>query len=60
MALRFQGFTVASAGTGEEAIAQVGAFRPHLIVLDVMLPDMEGFDVAAAWARSARASRSSS
>ncbi len=47
MALRFQGFTVASAGTGEEAIAQVGVFRPHLIVLDVMLPDMEGFDVAA-------------
>ncbi len=47
MALRFQGFTVASAGTGEEAIAQVAAFRPHLIVLDVMLPDMEGFDVAA-------------
>jgi two-component system, OmpR family, response regulator len=46
MALRFQGFAVQSAGTGAEAIAQVGAFRPHLIVLDVMLPDMEGFDVA--------------
>jgi len=24
----------------------VASFRPHLIVLDVMLPDMEGFDVA--------------
>jgi two-component system OmpR family response regulator len=47
MALRFQGFEIASAGSGEEAIAQVAAFRPHLIVLDVMLPDMEGFDVAA-------------
>jgi two-component system OmpR family response regulator len=46
MALRFQGFAVQSAGTGAEAIAQVSAFRPHLIVLDVMLPDMEGFDVA--------------
>jgi two-component system, OmpR family, response regulator len=46
MALRFQGFGVESAGTGAEAIAAVAAFRPHLIVLDVMLPDMEGFDVA--------------
>jgi len=46
MALRYQGFAVESAGTGAEAIAQVAAFRPHLIVLDVMLPDMEGFDVA--------------
>ncbi|MDP9294401.1 MAG: response regulator transcription factor [Actinomycetota bacterium] len=46
MALRFQGFAVESAGTGAEAIAAVGSFRPDLILLDVMLPDMEGFDVA--------------
>ena len=46
MALRLQGFDVESAGTGGEAIAAVSAFKPHLIVLDVMLPDMEGFDVA--------------
>jgi two-component system, OmpR family, response regulator len=46
MALRFQGFEVGSAGTGTEALAQVDDFRPDLIVLDVMLPDMEGFDVA--------------
>jgi two-component system OmpR family response regulator len=46
MALRFQGFEVASAGTGADALAQVERFRPHLMVLDVMLPDMEGFDVA--------------
>jgi two-component system OmpR family response regulator len=46
MALRFQGFEVAAAGTGQEALDQVTAFRPHLMVLDVMLPDMEGFDVA--------------
>jgi len=46
MALRFQGFGVETAGTGAEALAAVTAFRPHLIVLDVMLPDMEGFDVA--------------
>jgi two-component system, OmpR family, response regulator len=46
MALRFQGFEVASAGTGEEALAEVERFRPQLMVLDVMLPDMEGFKVA--------------
>jgi two-component system, OmpR family, response regulator len=46
MALRFQGFAVESAGTGGDAIAAVTRFRPDLIVLDVMLPDMEGFDVA--------------
>jgi two-component system OmpR family response regulator len=46
MALRFQGFAVESAGTGADALAAVTGFRPHLMVLDVMLPDMEGFDVA--------------
>jgi two-component system, OmpR family, response regulator len=46
MALRFQGFTVQSAVTGREALAAVSSFRPHLMVLDVMLPDMEGFAVA--------------
>jgi two-component system, OmpR family, response regulator len=46
MALRFQGFEVASAGTGEEALAEVERFRPQLMVLDVMLPDMEGFKFA--------------
>jgi two-component system OmpR family response regulator len=46
MALRYQGFEVASAGTGAEAISQVKEFRPHLLLLDVMLPDMEGFEVA--------------
>jgi two-component system, OmpR family, response regulator len=46
MALRFQGFEVETAGTGTDAISAVTSFRPHLIVLDIMLPDMEGFDVA--------------
>ncbi len=46
MALRYQGFEVASAGSGAEAMAQVEAFKPQLMVLDVMLPDMEGFEVA--------------
>jgi len=47
MALRFHGYAVETAGTGADALSAVTAFRPDLIVLDVMLPDMEGFDVAA-------------
>ena len=46
MALRFHGFTVESAATGQEALERVRSWRPHLMVLDVMLPDMEGFEVA--------------
>jgi two-component system OmpR family response regulator len=46
MALRFQGFKVQSAATGREALAAAASFKPHLMVLDVMLPDMEGFEVA--------------
>jgi two-component system OmpR family response regulator len=46
MALRYEGFTVETASNGREAIAAVEATRPHLIVLDIMLPDIEGFDVA--------------
>jgi two-component system, OmpR family, response regulator len=46
MALRFQGFTVETAANGRDALAAVSRFKPHLMVLDVMLPDMEGFDVA--------------
>jgi two-component system OmpR family response regulator len=46
MALRYEGFEVASAGTGAEALSAVRDHRPHVMLLDVMLPDMEGFDVA--------------
>ena len=46
MALTYQGFTVESAGTGRDALEAVARFRPHLVLLDVMLPDMEGFEVA--------------
>jgi two-component system OmpR family response regulator len=46
MALRYQGFEVESAATGHEALAAVERFRPELMVLDVMLPDMQGFEVA--------------
>ena len=46
MALRYEGFEVTSAATGAEALTKVRTQRPHVMLLDVMLPDMEGFDVA--------------
>jgi two-component system OmpR family response regulator len=46
MALRFQGFRVGTAENGREALAAVRSFQPHLMLLDIMLPDMEGFEVA--------------
>ena len=46
MALRYEGFDVETAASGAEALAGVASYRPHLMVLDIMLPDMEGFEVA--------------
>jgi two-component system, OmpR family, response regulator len=46
MALRFHGFEVETAATGEQALSAAAAFKPQLMVLDIMLPDMEGFEVA--------------
>jgi len=46
MALGFNGFTVESAANGREAIAKAASFKPHLMILDVMMPDMDGFEVA--------------
>jgi two-component system, OmpR family, response regulator len=46
MALRHHGFEVATVQTGADALAQVRDWRPHAMVLDIMLPDMEGFEVA--------------
>ncbi|GAA2961641.1 response regulator transcription factor [Actinokineospora diospyrosa] len=43
--LRFAGFTVATAATGTDALRQAERLRPDLLVLDVMLPDRDGFDV---------------
>ena len=41
------GYAVSAAGDGREALAQVRRERPDLILLDVMMPEMNGFDVAA-------------
>ncbi len=39
------GYRVSSAGSGGDALAQIGKERPALVVLDLMLPDISGFEV---------------
>ncbi|CAH1002324.1 Transcriptional regulatory protein WalR [Neolewinella maritima] len=43
--LRKEGFEVATAGNGEEGLKLAHAFRPDLIVLDIMMPIMDGVEV---------------
>lgn len=43
--LRFAGYEVATADSGREALEATRSFTPDLVVLDVMLPDMDGFEV---------------
>jgi two-component system OmpR family response regulator len=43
--LRFVGFDVRTAATGSEALTVAEGFKPHAVVLDVMLPDLDGFEV---------------
>jgi two-component system OmpR family response regulator len=46
MALRYEGFVVETAATGRTALKAVEEFRPALVLLDIMLPDFDGFTVA--------------
>ena len=43
--LRFVGFDVRTAANGAEALRVAEDFKPHAMVLDVMLPDLDGFEV---------------
>jgi two-component system, OmpR family, response regulator len=45
MALRYEGMDVEVARSGREALEAVTAYRPQLLVLDVMMPDLDGFEV---------------
>ncbi|KUP22476.1 response regulator transcription factor [Paenibacillus sp. DMB5] len=44
-ALRREGYEVDTAGDGEEALSKVQTFRPNVLVLDVMMPKLNGYDV---------------
>src|SRR4029079_19478034 len=44
-ALRYMGYRVSTAGSGHAALAAAASAAPDLVVLDVMLPDIDGFEV---------------
>ncbi len=45
MALRYEGWDVRTAADGQHALSTVREFRPDVIVLDIMLPDIDGMSV---------------
>ncbi len=45
MTLRFSGYEVAIAETGQKTLQLVADFKPEVIILDVMMPDLSGIDV---------------
>jgi two-component system OmpR family response regulator len=45
MALRYEGWQVSTAGNGMSALGAARQFKPDVVVLDVMLPDLDGFQV---------------
>lgn len=47
MCLRPAGFEIATAGSGSEALEVAATFDPDLVLLDIGLPDMTGWDVLA-------------
>ncbi len=46
--LRFEGYDVVAASDGKQALDQLTSVRPDIILLDVMMPGMDGGDVAQA------------
>lgn len=52
MGLGYNGFDTSRAATGRAALDAVASRRPDLVVLDVMLPDLDGFEVARRLRRS--------
>jgi two-component system, OmpR family, response regulator len=45
-ALRYEGFDTLEAASGRGAVQAIDEFRPDLVLLDVMLPDIDGFEIA--------------
>lgn len=43
--LRFAGFEVSATGDGYDAVNRLRTFQPDLVLLDLMLPDRDGFDL---------------
>jgi CheY-like chemotaxis protein len=49
--LELEGYETGEAGSGEECLEKVGAYRPELLILDYLLPDLSGDEVVSALRR---------
>jgi two-component system alkaline phosphatase synthesis response regulator PhoP len=45
--LRNEGFNIYTASNGKEAVKTAGEIRPHLVLMDVMMPEMDGIEACA-------------
>ena len=45
MLMKREGYEIRTVGDGEKAVEAAGTFRPDLILLDVMMPRMDGYEV---------------
>ena len=52
--LRLSGYEIVEAASGTEAIEKAASDQPHLILLDLVLPDMNGIEVARSIKRNQR------
>ncbi|MFQ5888356.1 MAG: response regulator transcription factor [Candidatus Hydrothermarchaeales archaeon] len=44
--LEKEGYEVATAKDGKKALEKLSEFKPHLVILDIMMPGMDGWEVA--------------
>jgi two-component system, OmpR family, response regulator MprA len=48
LGLQYEGFQVQTAADGQAALRLISEFKPHVVVLDIMMPKLDGLQVAAA------------
>jgi len=48
LGLQYEGFQVQTAADGQAALRMISEFKPHVVVLDIMMPKLDGLEVASA------------